>query len=527
MKGTRLGKWLLDEPLGSALWGEVYQARSVLSGQQRAWVQVLPVPSGMTEPALTAELLPLFRLDHAHLARYLDGGVQDGRCWVATEWLEGEDYAARVRRLGAVPWPEVLAVAVQVLRGLKHAHNRNILHRTLQPAHIFRLPDGTVKLLYCGLAKLVPPNADATVQLLRYDSYLPPELANGKPYTRRGEFYALGGVLYTLLTGRPPFAASNPVELLHKHNYVLPERPGLIVSNLPPEVDEWLCRLLEKNPPRRPNNAVVLLGELEHLRARLERQGLALSWPPLLTPDTVESPALPAATASGSEAATDKPSVLPRPLLQRPWVVIPAFLLVVALLAYAFLRPRPSADELFAAARPLMNSPSPDDWQRAWEEYLEPLARRYPGQYEEEIAQWRRRWQAYNELKRVFRDGPPAASVEAERWFWRGLRLAQCGDYAEARRIWQSLTVAFADIDSARPWVDLARVGLATLETVRNTPPPGNNGPPPDLEQAILRVKALREAGRIEEAATVRKALEDLYKYLPSVLPLPPDPNTP
>ncbi len=526
MKGTRLGKWLLEEPLGSGLWGEVYQARAVLGGQQRAWVQVFPVPSGMTEPAVTADLLPLLRLDHAHLARYIDGGVQDGRLWVATEWLEGEDYAVRLRRLGAIPWPEVLAVAVQVLRGLKHAHNRNILHRTLQPSHIFRLADGTVKLLNCGLARLVPPPTEARVQLLRYDSYLPPELANGKPYTRRGEFYALGGVLYTLLTGRPPFAASNQVELLHKHHYALPERPGLIVPNLPPEVDEWVYRLLEKNPSRRPNNAMVLLGELEHVRARLERQGLAVSWPPVLTPDTVEAPALPAGTAPQDSSNVERETRASPPLLQRPWLVIPAFLLVVGLLAYAFLRPRPSADELFAAARPLMNSPSPDDWQRAWEEYLEPLTRRYPGQYEHEIVQWRRRWQAYNELKRVFRDGPPATSLEAERWFWRGLRLAQCGDYADARRIWQSLMVAFADIEAARPWVDLARVGLGTLETVRNTPPLENSGPPPDLEQAILRVKALREAGRMEEAAMARKALEELYKSILSVPPLPPDPKT-
>ena len=79
---------------------------------------------------------------------------------------------------------------------------------------------------------------------------MPPETASGKPLTRRSDLYSLGGVLYTLVTGRPPFAAGSVVELMHKQCYTLPERPAMLVPDLPPELDEFICTLLDKNPAR-------------------------------------------------------------------------------------------------------------------------------------------------------------------------------------------------------------------------------------------------------------------------------------
>ena len=145
----------------------------------------------------------------------------------------------------------MLAVAVEAARALKHGHNRNLLHRDLKPAHLVRAPTARCGSSGTGLAKVFPPALDPG-RVLGSAAYLPPETAGGKPPTRRSDLYALGGVLYTLLTGRPPFAAATLVELTHKQCYALPERPRMLAPDVPLELDEFVCTLLAKEPTRRP-----------------------------------------------------------------------------------------------------------------------------------------------------------------------------------------------------------------------------------------------------------------------------------
>ena len=297
-----------------------------------------------------AEMLPLQRLDHANIARFLDSGTHGGLAFVACELVEGEDLA-RLLESGRRPWREVLSVAVQAARALKHAHNRNVLHRDLKPAHLMLTKDGTLKVLGFGLAKVIPAPPPATTPAIGSAAYIPPETASGKPLTRRSDFYSLGGVLYTLVTGRPPFAAGSLVELMHKQCYTLPERPAMLVPDLPAELDEFICGLLDKNPARRPATAAAVLEELERIRGKLERKGERLEWPAKITPDTAEMVALAGERSRvGLKIEEEQP---PRPLMKRPLVVIPLFLLVSTALVLPFAWPSPSADELYAEARPL------------------------------------------------------------------------------------------------------------------------------------------------------------------------------
>src|SRR5439155_12636005 len=175
-----------------------------------------------------------------------------------------------------------------------------------------------------GLAKVLPAAPPSPALAIGSAAYIPPETASGKPLTRRSDFYSLGGVLYTLVTGRPPFAAASLVELMHKQCYTLPERPAMLVPDLPAELDDFVCVLLDKNPGRRPATAAAVLDELERIRGKLERKGETLEWPAKLTPDTAEMAPLPAALGGvGGEADEE---AAPRPLLRRPLVVIPLFL---------------------------------------------------------------------------------------------------------------------------------------------------------------------------------------------------------
>jgi hypothetical protein len=521
MTGARIGNWYLEAEIGRGPLGTVYKARGFDDPDRAAAVKVLTAPAAR-DPAFLqrfpAEMLALQRLDHPNIVRYYDSGIHGGMAYYAAELVEGTD-AAKLLEGGRQPWPEVLSIAVQAARALKHGHNRNILHRDLKPAHVLITPDGTVKLAGFGLAKVVPPPPASATPAIGSAAYLPPETASGKPPTRRSDFYALGGVLYTLLTGRPPFIAPSIVELVHKQCYALPERPALLVRDLPPELDEFVCTLLDKNPARRPATAAALLEELERLRGKLERKGQEVVWPAKLVPDTAEMAPLPPGLA-GPEGGGDEPDKAhrePRPLLKRPLVVVPLFLLAVAALVAGLAWPRKSADELWAAAAPLLESPDPADWDRAWDEYLEPLARKYPDRYAAEVAAAKERIGDRRELRRAITAGAKAdARTDAERIYLRGLRLAQSGDAGDARRTWQGLVTAFGPVESERRWVELAKAGLAALDQPGNRPrTPPDRGP---LEAAATHARSLAAGGKTDDAAAAFRALEDLFRDDPEAL---------
>jgi hypothetical protein len=511
MTGARVGNWYLEAEVGRGPLGAVYRARGYDDPARLAAVKVLTGP-GAADPAFAqkfaAEMLPVQRLDHANIPKFYESGTHGGLPFVACELVEGADFA-RLLAAGRRPWREVLQVAVQAARALKHAHNRNVLHRDLKPAHLMLAADGTLKVLGFGLAKAAPA-PPAAADPLGSAAYLPPEAASGKPFTRRSDFYALGGVLYTLLTGRPPFAAPTLVELMHKQCYTLPERPAMLVPDLPPELDEFVCALLDKAPARRPTSAAAVLDELERIRGKLERKGERVAWPEKVTPDTAETAALPASLAG--DGGEDEPAA-PRPLMKRPLVVVPLFLLALAGLVLPFAWPTPSADELWAAARPLLESDDPSDWDRAVEKYLDPLAAKYPDRYADEAAEARAKVRDRRELRRAVADGARVdPKSDAERAYLRGLRLAQAGDPDAARRTWRAVAVAFGPVASEDRWVKLAEAGLAALDRPEARP----TRPPPDraaLTAAVAHARGLPDPDR----AAAFRALEELARDDPAL----------
>jgi eukaryotic-like serine/threonine-protein kinase len=319
------------------------------------------------------------------------------------------------------------------------------------------------------------------------------------------------------VTGRPPFAAGSLVELMHKQCYTLPERPAMLVPDLPAELDDFICGLLDKNPARRPATAAAILDELERIRGKLERKGERLDWPAKITPDTAEVVALPAALAGGTEA--EEP-LAPRPLMKRPLVVIPLFLLVLTALVVPFAWPSPSAEELFNDAKPLLESENPDDWQKAVEQYLDPLERKYPGLYAQEIAAARAKLKDRQEQRRALGEGARVdPRSDAERGYLRGLRLAQAGDPDAARRLWQALIAAFGAVPTESRWVDLARNGLEAL----NRPEMRGKRAPPDraaFDAALQRAKELAAEGKPAEAAAIYRALDELFHDDPALAEL-------
>lgn len=522
MTGQRLGSWVLEAELGRGAVGVVYRASATDGSGRIAALKVLTHSLTLTPEFLArfpADMLALHRLHHPNIVAFYEAGTQAGQAWYAMELVEGVDLGSRLRARPrptddpGLPWAgEAISVAVQITRALKHGHHRSILHRDLKPSNVLIRGDGVVKVSNFGVAKVlgIPPlslPSDGWGSV----GFLPPELFSGKPLTRRSDLYMLGGVVYAALTGRPLFTASAVSEFLHKHCYMLPERPIHFVPDLPTDLDDLTCELLAKDPGRRPASAAAVLEALDHLRGKAERKGKRVTWP--VDPGDKSEP-MPALVESSPPA--ESTSGRGRPLMSRPSVVVPLFALVVAVILVLSFWPRPSAEELFRQAEPLLASEDPADWETAWSQYLEPLHERYPDRYVEEVAAARQRIADRREQDRAVATGSRVRyQSEGERLYQRGLKLVQAGEYAAADRVWAEMERLLTGLPAEDRWVRLARQGRARLVDPSAHPGVSDRG---SLASILTGIAELRAAGKRAEADAKLAALTDLFRDDPEVL---------
>jgi eukaryotic-like serine/threonine-protein kinase len=510
MIGERVGDWVIDAPVGQDHHGRAFRAHAADDPGKLVTIKVLAGgQSAEFHELFRGRLLALRKLSHPNLVAYLGGGVVHDDPYFVTEHVPGPDFQTLLREGKRPAWPDVLSYALQGVSALRHAHRRGVLHGDLKPANLLLAPDGQVKLTETGIARLygpeVPPPGDNP---LASAGFISPEQAAGKPSTKRSDFYSLGCLLYALLTGRPPFTATNLVELIHKHCFVMPERPAHYLPDLPDEFDGLVMKLLAKDPQVRPGSGTLLLAEFERVWASLEARGKLTKRPALPGEHPLPPPIEEEAAAKLQKVAS--PPKPPRPLMSRPIVVVPLFLLCVGALIGGFYLTRTDPDDLWAKAQPLMKSDDPADWERAWTEYLEPLAREYPDKYADEIKAFRGRAQPLAELRRAQAAGRAAKyGSDAERFYHEGLRQCEAGDFAGARRTWERVGAAFAGVPSEAPWVELARQAAGRL--------PSQDGAlhrpsAAALRAAIERAKALRAEGKTAEADAAWDALAELYR---------------
>src|SRR5581483_3884190 len=157
------------------------------------------------------------RLAHRNIVRIYDAGEQDGRPYIVMECVPGGTLDQVLLTRGRLLPAEAVAVAIQVCDGLDCAHAAGLVHRDVKPQNLLVAADGTVKIADFGIARpLEAPRLTATGIVLGTAAYLAPEQSEGEPVTAAADLYALGAVLYELLTGRPPHTAGSLVELLVK-----------------------------------------------------------------------------------------------------------------------------------------------------------------------------------------------------------------------------------------------------------------------------------------------------------------------
>jgi serine/threonine-protein kinase len=456
----------------------------------------------------------LSQLDHPHIVRFYESGVEAGRYWYAMEHVPGPSLEELREKQGRLPWPEVLDLALQVAPALKHAHDRGIIHRDIKPSNLLRVESGelagTVKLTDFGIARLfASDHLTITGAVVGTAEYLSPEQAAGKPVTKRSDLYSFGVVLYTLLTGRTPFEGE-ALELLHKHRYAQFERPSRLVPGLPPDFEAVVCDLLEKEPEKRPADAGALHRRLDSLRRKEERKAAqAQAETTLNVAGELAGRVGPATMMSKlmrEELERQNRGGPAQRLLNQPAVLVALFVLSAGLLAWAFWPA--SAESLYRRGAALMASPDPADWERAWEDYFQPLESKYPDHpHKSEVEEFRRRLEDQRAGREAEKAAKRAGPMAEAQWFYQeGLRLRQRGDEAGARGVWKSLAEAFGDVPSERPWVERARKELASAEGQ------GGKRQMGPVREAVERARRLRAEGRADEADAVLRGLRQLYQ---------------
>lgn len=277
--GERLGPYEIVAPLGAGGMGEVYRARDGRLNREVA-VKVLPAPLAQDEDRLRRferEARAAGSLNHPNILTVHDVGQHEGRPFLVTELIEGRTLREWLRD-GPLPRRKAAEVAIQLARGLAAAHERGIVHRDLKPENVIVTPDGRVKILDFGLATHSPagvPGSDlselptesltAAGSIVGTLGYLSPEQARGEELDARSDLFALGAILYEMLSGRRAFAAGSPAETLAA---ILTREPPPLEeqhAKLPPALARIVRHCLEKQAGERYQSARDLAFDLEQL----------------------------------------------------------------------------------------------------------------------------------------------------------------------------------------------------------------------------------------------------------------------
>jgi serine/threonine-protein kinase len=203
------------------------------------------------------------RLSHPNIVAVYDAGADNGTPFIVMEYVEGETVGDLLRRRGRLEPAEAVAFAVQACAGLETAHEAGLVHRDIKPQNLLITADGALKIGDFGIARSIDgTQLTQAGTVLGTAGYLAPEQAAGKQVTAAADIYALGAVLYELLTGRPPYEAESLAELFVKQTEesITPLRE--LVPAVPARVEDAVMHALARAPEYRPESAVVFAAEL-------------------------------------------------------------------------------------------------------------------------------------------------------------------------------------------------------------------------------------------------------------------------
>ncbi len=266
MNLEQLGPYRLLRILGRGGMGTVYEGVNEETGEPAAIKSLAPALSQEEDfrQRFEIEIETLRKLRHPNIVRLFGFGEQDGQLYYAMELVDGQSLEEELKQGRRFHWREVTVIGIEMCRALRHAHDRGVIHRDIKPANLLLERTGRVKLSDFGIARLFGnTRLTAVGNVLGTVEYMAPEQADAKPVDPRTDLYSLGGVLFALLAGRPPFRARSISEMLDQQRTAIPDPVSQHATGVPHELEAIVAQLLEKNPEKRPPNAMLLCRRLE------------------------------------------------------------------------------------------------------------------------------------------------------------------------------------------------------------------------------------------------------------------------
>jgi tRNA A-37 threonylcarbamoyl transferase component Bud32 len=265
-----LDRYEVGRLLGAGGMAEVFEGRDRLLARRVA----IKVP--LSQHARDPEFAQRFRreaqaaasLSHPGVVAVYDTGTEDGTHFIVMEYVDGRTLKEVIRAEAPLYPDRAAEICADVCSALAAAHARGLVHRDVKPANIMLMPDGRVKLMDLGIARVAASEtATQTAAMLGTAQYLSPEQAQGQAVDYRSDLYSLGCCLYEMLTGTVPFRGATPVAIAYRHVREDPTPPRLLNPDVPPSLEAVCLKAMAKRPEDRYQTAAELRADLERARA--------------------------------------------------------------------------------------------------------------------------------------------------------------------------------------------------------------------------------------------------------------------
>src|SRR3984957_1025356 len=257
------GRYRIIGLLGRGGMGEVYRATDLTLGQSVA-LKFLPAEAAGNNRLLerfAGEVRVARQVSHPNVCRVYDLGEIDGAPFISMEYVDGEDLASLLPRIGRLPADKAIETARKICAGLAAAHDRGIIHRDLKPQNIMMNKRGDVVIMDFGLAAIADQLSGAEARN-GTPAYMAPEQLKGAEVTTRSDIFALGLVLYELFTGKRPYDAKTVPQLLSQQESAQLTSMTSLAADIDPAVEKVIRRCLDPDPLKRPSSALAVSASL-------------------------------------------------------------------------------------------------------------------------------------------------------------------------------------------------------------------------------------------------------------------------
>lgn len=348
----RFGGYTIVEHLGKGGMGDVYKA--VQSGLERVVaLKILPsllARSPEFSERFFTEAYAISRLQHQNIVTIYDYGDENGQKFIAMQYVQGTTLSKLIQNEKKLDYERIIAITKQICRGLKYAHQNEIVHRDIKSGNIMVEPGDKVFISDFGIAKVIDaPSITTTGMAMGTPEYMAPEQCEGGVVDGQSDIYALGIIIYEMVTGRPPFLADTPLAVAYKQVHETPPLLGKKASNVPPRLELIVAKCLKKSKADRYQNADDLLKDLDSAHFDVA--------PEMATVKSQVPSDLRITDRRGKDRRyTGEPMALSRGYL---WGILGLFAIVLATLGFLLLRPAPgAANTLRWMVPPTVSGPS-------------------------------------------------------------------------------------------------------------------------------------------------------------------------